>query len=316
MTRDIDVVTLGETMALIKANATGSLAHQSALGLSVGGAESNCAIALRRLGTSVTWIGRVGADSLGERVLRELRAEGVVVHGIIDPIAPTGLMIKERRTADSIKVVYYRSGSAGSRLSPSDVDTVAISSAKILHVTGITAGLSASAADAVDFAVSCAKEAGTLVSFDYNYRSALWAPPAAAAAFRRLTEQADLVFAGDDEAALVVGPGTPRDQASALAELGPRHAVIKLGARGSVALIHGEYFEQPAIPVRAVDTVGAGDAFVAGYLSDLLRGVTPEERLLTAATVGAFACTVEGDWEGNPVRDELGLLHAVENVRR
>lgn len=110
-----DVVTMGETMALMKAESSGPLAHVASLSLGMGGAESNFAIALRRLGTSVTWAGRVGADSLGEMVLRELAAEAINTLVSRDHTAPTGLMIKERRTAEAVKVWYYRKGSAGSR---------------------------------------------------------------------------------------------------------------------------------------------------------------------------------------------------------
>ena len=113
-----DVVTLGETMALIRATHPGPLQHASEMTLGMGGSESNFAIALRRLGTTVTWVGRVGVDSFGEYIRRELTAEQVDACIVADSTAPTGLMIKERRTASTQKVWYYRAGSAGSRLSP------------------------------------------------------------------------------------------------------------------------------------------------------------------------------------------------------
>ncbi|MHA7175144.1 sugar kinase [Arthrobacter sp. Sr24] len=313
----VDVVTFGETMALMKSTNPGPLAHETTLGLGIGGAESNVAIALRRLGATVAWAGRVGQDSLGELVLRQLRAEDLIVHAGQDPGAPTGLMIKERRTAESTKVMYYRAGSAGSRLCPQDFPAGLITGARLLHITGITPALSASAAEAVTFAVKQARAAGTLVSFDLNYRQALWSKADAAVAFKSLIEQADVVFAGDDEAAIVVGESSgPHQLAARIAALGPAQVIIKLGAQGAVALVDGETFTQPAIPIRAVDTVGAGDAFVAGYLAELLRGEPVDTRLLTAAQTGAFACLVHGDWEGMPRRSELGLLNASEPVIR
>lgn len=311
------VVTLGETMALMKASTPGPLAFTESLRLGIGGAESNVAIALRRLGTPVTWVGRVGADSLGDLVLRELMAEGLDVECGRDPHAPTGLMIKERRTNETAKVWYYRSGSAGSTLAPEHVPERKIADARLLHVTGITPALSRSAAAAVQSAIDCAKSAGTLVSFDLNYRSALWPKDAAAAVFEALVRQADVVFAGDDEAAIVVGEASdPLELAHRLAALGPAQVVIKLGAQGCVALVDGDEHQQDAIPVRAVDTVGAGDAFVGGYLADLLEGQPVRERLLTAVRTGAYACLVSGDWEGMPRRSELGLLGAAEPVSR
>lgn len=77
------VVTLGETMALLHSETPGSLAHASEMKLGIGGAESNVAIALQRLGTKASWISRVGADGLGDRVLRELRAEGIDIHSVL-----------------------------------------------------------------------------------------------------------------------------------------------------------------------------------------------------------------------------------------
>lgn len=311
------VVTLGETMALMKAETPGPLAHVSSLSLGVGGAESNFAIALRRLDTSVTWIGRVGADSLGDLVQREISAEGVVTLALRDPGAPTGLMIKERRTSDALRVWYYRAGSAGSRLDRADVPTDRIAGAKLLHVTGITLALSDSAREAVHHAVDCARRLGVLVSFDLNYRSALWPAKEAASRFAEIIAKADLVFAGDAEAAMVVGESDdPLELAHRIADLGPTQSVIKLGADGCVGVVDGQAYRQAAVRVNAVDSVGAGDAFVAGYVSELVAGADVPTRLQTAVRVGAFACLVPGDWEGMPRRSELALLDATEPVSR
>ena len=311
------VVTLGETMALMKAETPGPLAHVSSLSLGVGGAESNFAVALRRLGTSVTWVGRLGADSLGDLVQRELAAEGIVTLAIRDADAPTGLMIKERRTPDALRVWYYRTGSAGSRLSWADVPPELIAGAELLHVTGITLGISDSAREAVHQAVECARRAGVLVSFDLNYRSALWPPAEAARDFASIIAKADLVFAGESEAAMVVGAAEdPLTLAHRIAELGPTQSVIKLGADGCVAVVDGHEYRRPAVRINAVDSVGAGDAFVAGYVSELVAGADASARLRTAVRAGAFACLVPGDWEGMPRRQELALLDATEPVTR
>ncbi|WP_205705559.1 sugar kinase [Kineococcus indalonis] len=304
-------------MALARSETPGPLAHARSLALGVGGAESNVAIALARLGTPVTWVGRVGADSLGELVLRELRAEGVDVAAVVDPDAPTGLMVKERRTGERARVWYYRAGSAGSRLHRDDLPPAALTGAALLHVTGITPALSASAADAVEHAVDTARAAGALVSLDVNHRSALWPAHRAGPVLARLAQRADVVFAGEDEAAMLVGERDgPVRLARALTALGPAQAVVKLGARGAVAVVDGAEHHRPAVPVAVVDTVGAGDGFVAGYLAELLRGCDAPERLATAVRAGAFACQVPGDWEGAPRRAELPLLDAQDPVSR
>ncbi|TFD62724.1 hypothetical protein E3T39_01950 [Cryobacterium suzukii] len=126
----------------------------------------------------------------------------------------------------------------------------------------------------------------------------------------------DIVFAGEDEAGIAVDPADPSDLSRRLTDLGPSQAVIKLGHRGALALINGETLQQDAVPITPVDSVGAGDAFVAGYLAEYIKGSSSAERLALAAKTGAFACLAYGDWEGLPRRRELDLLSATETVIR
>jgi 2-dehydro-3-deoxygluconokinase len=311
------VVTFGETMGLGRATELGTLAQVGGLRLGIGGAESNVGIALSRLGTSVIWFGRVGADGLGERVVRELRAEGVDVRATVDRHSPTGFMLRELRTPDSARVYYYRTGSAGSGLRPDDLDFDAIAGADLLHLTGITLALSDSASAAAHAAVDAAKSAGVPVSFDVNHRPSLWIGRDASPVYREIAARADIVFAGEEEAQLVAAvTGPPSELAFAIADLGPTQVLIKLGADGCLALVDGTLRAEAAVAIRPMDTVGAGDGFVAGYLAELLDGRTVSERLRTAVVVGAFACLNPGDWEGYPHRHELGLLHATEPVTR
>jgi 2-dehydro-3-deoxygluconokinase len=312
----VRVVTIGETMALVRSAQAGSLSTESEMRLGIGGAESNVAIALARLGTAATWVGRVGADPLGERVLRELRAEGVDVRAIEEPSAPTGLMVKESRTPTSTRVLYYRAGSAGSTLQPSDLDVADIPSASLLHVSGITPALSESAAATIDVAIDRAVQSGVPVSFDVNHRSSLWVGRDATEVYRRLAARATIVFAGEDEARLLAAGDTPAQLAHTIAELGPSQVIIKLGPDGCLALIDGVEYSRDAVRISPVDTVGAGDAFVAGYLAEFLAGLPVADRLTTAVKTGAFACLNTGDWEGFARRSELALLDAGEPVTR
>lgn len=308
------VVTLGETMGLFSAGSPGIRPTEFRLG--IGGAESNLAIGLARLGTPSTWIGRVGADGSGDLVLRELRAEGVAVSAVVDDGAATGLMIKTQPIAGLSRVEYHRSGSAGSRLGPEDVDPGLIRSADLLHVTGITPALSSSAAAAVDLALDLAEAAGIPVSFDVNHRARLWGGREFREAYLAIARRATVLFAGADEAALLVEGSSPRELALALADLGPSQVLVKLGSEGALAVIDGEAFEVAPVRITPVDTVGAGDAFAAGYLAELLAGRTPRERATTAARAGAFACLGPGDWESLPRRQDLALLNTADSVSR
>ncbi|GAB2850831.1 sugar kinase [Microbacterium insulae] len=310
------LVTVGETMALLSAPGEGHLRHQRSLDLRIGGAESNAAIAVRRLGTPAAWIGRLGRDGMGDLVESTLRGEGVDVH-VVRTDTPTSIMVKERRPGGATHVRYYRRGGPGSELSPRDLDEAVIAGAGILHVTGITPALSASAAETVFAAIEIARGAGVDVSFDVNWRPTLWAATDATPVLHEIASRADVVFVGDDEVELLA-PRADNElaQAHALARLGVREVVVKRGARGAVALLDDVLVEQDAFPVRVVDPVGAGDAFAGAYLAELLAGSPVEQRLRTAAACGALATTIVGDWEAAPTVDDLATFLGGPGVRR
>jgi 2-dehydro-3-deoxygluconokinase len=314
--REPYLVTLGDVLAVLAARNPGPFALGTTLRLGIAGAESNVAVGVSRLGGSATWIGRVGDDELGDLVLRELRAEGVTTVAARDP-APTSLLLKERRTSTHSRTRYYRTHTAGARLTADDIPEHLVAGASVLHITGITPALGEGPAAAVTRAVDIAAAAGVTISLDVNFRSLLWSEAEARSILRPLLCRSDLVFAGPHEAALVV-PGAygPEELAKGICDLGPTGAVIKLGEEGAYALLDGQPHRQPAVPVRVHDTVGAGDAFAAGYLAELLAGEPPERRLRTAALLGAFAVSTAGDWEGLPRRSELGLLDHHDDIVR
>lgn len=301
----LDVLTFGE--ALVSFRTSGPLHGGATAVPGLAGAESNVAIGLARLGHSVRWVGRVGADPFGELVLRELRAEGVDTTGIrCDVSAGTGLMFLEQRTADVSRVDYRRAGSAGSRLVPEDLKHALAAAPRILHVTGITPALSGSAREAWTVSLGRALPRETFVSFDVNYRSRLWGRPEAREVLQAGVGRADLVIASDDELDLVAD-GSEEDAAGALLAAGASYVVVKRGALGASLWTETGRVDAPAVPVTAVDTVGAGDAFSAGFLSGLLDGLAAEECLKRAVLLGAWAVSTRGDWQGLPRRSELEL---------
>ncbi|KEP75005.1 ribokinase [Microbacterium sp. SUBG005] len=294
------VVTLGETMALARTTEIGSLRHASGLALGIGGAESNVAVGLQRLGIDAAWLGRVGDDPLGERIARELRGEGLEVRALVDAGAPTGLMIKERPSAASTAVHYYRRGSAGSRLCAADVPDAWVEEAALLHVTGITPLLSDTARSAALAAVERARVAGVPVSFDINYRSALAAPEVARSVLREIAGLATLVFGGVEELELL-GP----DATASLLATGVAQVIVKRGPGGAAVFTSDGATEALGFTIEPLDTVGAGDAFVAGYLSAWLEGSSTADALERGNACGAMACLVPGDWEAAPTRRDL-----------
>ncbi|MFD9316143.1 sugar kinase [Streptomyces sp. NPDC060053] len=310
------LVTVGDVLAVMAAREPAPFALGTTLRLGIAGAESNVAVGVSRLGGSATWIGRVGDDELGDLVLRELRAEGVTTVAARDP-APTSLLLKERRTSTHSRTRYYRTHTAGARLTADDIPEHVVAGATVLHITGITPALGEGPAAAVTRAVDIAVDAGVTVSLDVNFRSLLWTEAEARHTLLPLLRRSDVVFAGPHEAALVVpGAEGPEELAKGICALGPDGAVIKLGAEGAYGLLGGQSHWQPAVPVSVHDSVGAGDAFAAGYLAELLAGQPPKRRMRTAVLLGAFAVSTAGDWEGLPRRSELGLLEHHDDIVR
>lgn len=306
----VEVLTFGEAMLSVQVD--GVLTAGGGARTAVAGAESNVAVGLARLGHRVCWAGRVGADEPGRMILRTLRGEGVQVdRSTTDDDAPTGAMLRERRVADLARVHYWRSGSAASRLRPAHVRAALDAGARLLHLTGITCALGPGPLSTVRAAAEHAARRGWTVTLDVNHRARLWDAGSAAATLRPLLPLVDVLIASDDELPLVAGDDGA-DEAGRAARLladGVREVVVKRGAEGArLYLGTGAPLHAPAHPVPVRDTVGAGDAFGAGYLSGLLDGLAPAERLRRATRTAAFAVACAGDWEGLPHRDELPLL--------
>jgi 2-dehydro-3-deoxygluconokinase len=300
----LDVITAGETMVLGVPPRPGRLRHAGSLELKIGGAESNLAIALSRLGLSAGWAGYLGDDEPGQLVLDRIRAEGVDTSQVrrIERL-PTGLYLREQIGTD-VRVYYYRQGSAATTMQRDAFEPGYLGGAKFVHLTGITPALSDGCRAFVLWAAREAGASGARVSFDVNYRSKLWGTKEAREFAEEILPDVYLLLAGDEEARAL----WDRDDEALvreLASLGPEEVVLKTGSAGSLALVDGEILEHPAFTVSEVDPVGAGDAFAAGYLAGHLWGLPAEERLRVANAMGALSVATLGDYEGLPDKDEL-----------
>jgi 2-dehydro-3-deoxygluconokinase len=305
------VIAAGETMLLGLTPRPGLLRHAHALELKVGGAESNVAIALSRLGVPSGWVSFLGEDEAGQLVLDRVRGEGVDTSRVRRVEGyPTGLYLRDS-AGGKVRVHYYRAGSAASRMAPGAFDPDYLRGADFLHLTGITPALSKGCAEFVRWAAREARARGVRVSFDVNYRSKLWAPEAARGFVEVLLPDLDLIFVGDDEALALWGAGG-EGLARRLAAAHPSGAlevVLKEGERGSAVLVEARFLEEDGFGVPEVDPVGAGDAHVAGYLAGSLWGLDVRERLRLANAMGAYSVMTLGDYEGLPDAAEVrGLM--------
>jgi 2-dehydro-3-deoxygluconokinase len=300
------ILTVGETMALLDP-VEGELHEGALVTLRIAGAESNVAIGLRRLGIEARWISRLGVDPLGDLIASTLEAEGVELRWVRrDPDAPTGVFFKWRADGRS-RVLYYRRGSAASRLTPADVPDDAFDGVALVHLTGITTALSESARETVAAVARRAEEGGLTVVFDPNWRPALWsAPEEAAAVQRELLPHVDWYLCGEDEGRLLFGTATARETLDAVVSAGARNAVVRSRTEGILVRSRGEVRAVAPPGVVAVrDEVGAGDGFAAGFIFGLLHDWEHEECVRAAAAVAVRALAGTGDWETLPRIEEL-----------
>jgi 2-dehydro-3-deoxygluconokinase len=297
----VRVLTLGEAMVLLDPTTDGEIRTGMQFSLRVAGAEANFAIALRRLGISATWVSRLGKDPFGDVVFETLAAEDVDLSLVVREDAPTGLFFKWRSTGTS-KLIYYRKGSAASFLEPSDIPDGALDRTKHVHLTGITMALSRSARETVIDVARRAHARGIPVTFDPNYRPALWSgPDAAAAAHRPVLDMAEWYLCGLEEGCALWEATDADSLFAALDAAGLWRAVVRIGPEG--ALVNDAGTVTHVAPDRleeVLDEVGAGDAFSAGFVFGLINGWSPPDCARAGNVIAAHALLGTGDWETLP----------------
>lgn len=298
-------VCIGEGLVSLVPAVAGPLEDCRTFHRSLAGAEWNTAIALAAAGLRAAVVSRVGADGFGRFLRAELRRHGVDDSAVEDdPDAPTGLYVKELTplpdgSVDST-MHYYRRGSAASSMSPSTISRPAvarvIAEASLVHTSGITPALSTTARAAQD-AVFAAPRAGRLLSFDVNWRPALWRgrEDEGRATIVDYTRRADVVFCTAPDAAAVFGTSDADDLRALVPE--PRRLVVT-HTSGAIAFDGSERVDSSALDVPVVETIGAGDAFAAGFLAGMLNGLSLAGSLARAHRIATRALTSTRDHVG------------------
>lgn len=349
-----DVVCLGESMVTFLPSQPGRLADVPSFGRGIGGAESNVACALAAAGHRAAWVGRVGADGFGDHLVETIAGYGVDTSAVRrDPDRPTGIYFRTAtdRGTGTHEVAYYRAGSAASAMSPANVPYEELFAGRILHLSGITAALSADCL-ALLRELTAARPGRPLVSFDVNHRPRLWRD-GDAGVLLELARRCDLVFVGEDEADEAWGIAGAEAIRAALPE--PGLVVVKRGSAGATVFASGRgpgprssnaggaedapgsrstegaaegvavaedaagtgsgdtVTSVPALHVDVVAAVGAGDAFAAGFLSATLRGLPVRDRVRHGHLMAAAVLTVPGDLTEPPARDHADGLVALDD---
>lgn len=302
----MDVLTIGESMVVLSPKNLGAMRYSTEFTRFFAGAESNVAIALTRLGHSVSWVSQVGDDELGTALHSFIRGEGVDTSLVrISDVGPTGLLFKEIRHSDDIRIHYYRDGSAASHIGPGILEEEQFCRLKVFHVTGITPALSESAYELIIQALGWCKKYGVTVTFDPNIRAKFLKQPNYMDKLKAILANTDIFLPNMQEAVQLLGKETIREQADAALSLGVKKVIIKDGTTGAHYFTSSEEGFVPHFNVKVIDSVGAGDAFAAGIISGMLNGFSLEETVKIANAMGALAITAVGDITNLPSRREL-----------
>lgn len=294
------VVCLGEPMLELNQQADGRYLA------GFGGDTSNCAIAAARQGASVAYLTRIGRDAFGDQFMQLWTREGIDTRGVVaTDEGHTGVYFVTHSHAGHA-FSYLRSGSAASRMTPATLRLDVIRNARVLHVSGISMGISDTAADTVLAAIQTARAAGVAVSVDPNYRPRLWALPRARALIHAAMSQADIALPGLDDAQTLTGLDAPEAIADFYLSLGAQVVALTLGEQG-VLVATGQRRERIAgHAVKAVDATGAGDTFDGAFLAQWLVSGDAFNAARHANAAAALATT--GFGAVTPIPDRQTVL--------
>ena len=274
------------------------LEQTNTLDIHIGGAESNLAAALARLGKRVAWWSRLPENPVGRHVANAIRAQQVDVSGVRWGTGRLGTYFVEFAPAPrATQVIYDRANSAASQMQPDDFDWGLLKQTRWLHLTGITPALSQSCLETVRHAIQEARAAGTAISFDLNYREKLWTAAQAAPILDELAAQCTLVISAKRDIQTVFQISGERE--TVMRRLHERWngatVIVTAGSEGASAYAgeavhHADVFSVPN-PIR----IGAGDAFDAGLLYALMEGKSLPEALTCGNALAALKLTIPGD---------------------
>jgi 5-dehydro-2-deoxygluconokinase len=323
--RTLDLIAIGRSSVdLYGQQIGGRLEDMGSFAKYVGGSPTNTAIGASRLGLKAGLITRVGADHMGRFIREELARDGVNVRGVLDdPARLTALVLLGIRDRETFPLIFYRENCADMALDEGDIDAEYIRSATAVLVNG-THLSQPNVRAASKRAIKLARAAGSKVVFDIDYRPVLWgleardkgenrfvASGAVTRELQAIAAHCDLIV-GTDEEIHILGGAT--DTLAALRAIRAKSGaliVLKLGAQGCAAFAGAipdameEALIVPGFPVDVFNVLGAGDAFMAGFLRGWLRDENVERCCTLGNAAGAIVVSRHGCAPAMPTWAEM-----------
>lgn len=305
----LDLISIGRSSVdLYGQQIGGRLEDMASFSKAVGGCPTNIAIGTARLGLKSAVITRVGDEQMGRFILEQLRREGVETRGVVvDPKRLTSLVILGVRDEKTFPLIFYRTDCADAALDDSEIDEAFIASARAVVVTGTHFAI-ANAAKAQRKAIALARKHGRKVVFDVDYRPNLWGLAGHAAGEERyirsdtvtqhlqaILPDCDLIVGTEEELHAAGGSEDTLAAIRAIRALSKATIVCKRGPMGCVVFPGAipdsieDGIKGPGFPVEVYNVLGAGDAFMSGFLRGYLRDEPIETCCTWANACGAFA---------------------------
>ncbi|MCC6803997.1 MAG: sugar kinase [Anaerolineae bacterium] len=306
-----DVTTFGESMLRLSVPEGVRLQAATQLDAHPAGAEANVASLLARLERRTAWHSSLPENALGRLVADHLHKAGVDTGGVIwQPQGRLGTYYVEFAAPPrAIQVIYDRADSCVTRVTPDLIRWDHLLDTRLVHLTGITPPLSPSCAAVVKAIIVRAREHGVAISFDVNYRAKLWTEADARDWLTPVVQGIDLLFCNQADARRIFSINAAPEQAiTALAErVGAKQVVMSLGEQGAFGWDGTTVYHQPALPVRIIDRIGAGDSLASGVIHGWLDGDL-DLGLRYGVALAALALSQHGDAVITTPQELAGLI--------
>ena len=314
-----DIITLGELLIDMTQDGTDEQGNGRFTAYP-GGAPANVAVAAARLGADTGFIGKVGDDSFGRSLAETLRKEGVNTDGLfVSDSVPTTMAIVSVDASGEREFSFYRNPGADTQLTTEEAVSVIENGLPLILHAGSLSMTTSPSREACEEALRFAKERGVIISYDPNYRAALWdTEENAVAMMKKLLPLADILKVSDEEMLMLTGTEDFEEGSLVLSGYGPRLVLVTLGSQG-VFVRYGEYAEVvPGFRVKVADTNGAGDTFLGAMLAqiagrsekeNLLGGLDQEtlrDYLTYANKAASLTCSRHGAIPAMPTAEEMG----------